>query len=261
MEFFTSRDWLNRVGPYAFKLDHILFVIIGLGLTVFLALFLRHKSKKVVKITLISLWAFGTTVELIYFVTTWILCAKYPEVHPFSLEKMLPLHSCLMFMYIFPFAMFSKNKYIKTAACNFLVVVNMIMGFLTLFIGCPPVGYSALSFDGIQSMIIHIIIVTVPLIMLTTGYYDIQKRDIKFGLILFGILSVIIWTFDAIAKCDYFFFYDGHTFGVLYEISENVPHIVWTLIVVTCYVLTALIVHFFIIFLKSKIESKKDKEN
>ena len=259
MEFFTSRDWLGREGPYAFKWDHLLFIFVGLGLGFLLAFLLRNKSKKTVKIWIISLWAFGTAVETFYYVSLIILSVNFPDVHPFSMESMLPLHSCLMFMYIFPFAIFSKNKYIKTAANNWLVVINMIMGFITLFVGCPTKGYSALSFHGIQSMIIHVIIVVVPFIMLVTNYYDLQKKDLKYGLALFGILALSIWIFDHFTGCDYFFIYDGHTFGVLYVISENVPHIVWTLITVTCYVLTAIIIHYTVYYVKRYIEKRKTK--
>ena len=250
MDFFISPDWLNRNPPYAFRLDHILSVVIGLAIGVFLAFFLRGKSKKTIEAVLISLWAFGTTVVTVFYIILYIFCGMYPLEHPFKIDEMLPFHSCLMFMYIFPLAMFFKNKYIKLAATNFLVVVNMIMGFITLFVGCPPVGSSVLSFVGIQSMVIHVIIVIVPLIMLVTNYYDLQKGDLKYGLALFGILAVSMWTFDAIAKCDYFYFYDGHTFPVLSFISDNVPNIVWTLIVVTCYVLTAIIIHFVVYGIK-----------
>ena len=256
MDFFITTDWLNRPAPYAFKLDHILFVLIGLAIGVFLAFFLIKKNKKTIKTVLISLWAFGTLTELIYYSITYILCIIDPFTHPFSLEGMLPFHSCLMFMYVFPFAMFSKNKVIKKMANNFLVVINMIIGFITLFVGCPPAGHSALSFDGIQSMIIHVIIVITPFIMIVTRYYDIRKSDLKYGLLLFAILSIVMWTFDAITGCDYFFFYDGHTFPVFSFISDNVPNIVWTLIVVTCYTLTAIIIHHLIILIK---DSKKIK--
>lgn len=254
MDFFTVHDWLGREGPYNFKLDHILFIVIGLFLGFLLAFLLKNKSKKTVKTWLICLWAFGTAVEAFYYIGLAIFCNVHPELRQFSIESMLPLHSCLMFMYIFPFAMFSKNRIVKTAASNWLVVVNMIMGFITLFVGCPTKGYSALSFDGIQSMIIHIIIVVVPFIMLVTNYYDLQKGDLKYGLALFGSLALTIWIFDHFAHCDYFFIYDGRTFGVLYVISENVPHIVWTLITVTCYVLTAIIIHYLIVLLKNRGE-------
>jgi len=261
MDFFLSHDWLNREGPtYAFKFDHILFIVIGLLIGVFLCFFLRKKDKRIIKITLISIWALAVVVEIFYYAVTYTYCIKDPVSYPFNVETMLPLHSCLMFLYIFPVAIFAKNRVIKTAACNFLVVINMIIGFITLFVGCPPVGYSALSFSGFQSLLEHTIIVIVPLIMVTTNYYDLKKKDLLYGLALFGILSVIMWTFDAITGCDYFYFYDGHTFPVLKIISENVHHLVWTLIVVSCYVITGCAIHFLIVAIKYLINKKRQSE-
>ena len=189
------------------------------------------------------------------------MCGVDPANHPFRIDSKLPLHSCLMFFYLFPFAMFSKNKVIKLATSNFLVIVNMIMGFITLFVGCPSAGTSALSFDGVQILTYHGIIVIVPLIMVVTNYYDIQKNDWKYGLSLFGILSVIMWTFDAIAGCDYFFFYDGHTFPAFKFISENVHHLVWSLIVISCYVITAFATHFLVFGIKYLIQKKKGQND
>lgn len=261
MDSFLSHDWLNREGPtYAFKLDHILFIAIGLLVGVFLCFFLRKKDKRIIKITLISIWALAVVVEIFYYAVTYAYCIKDPVSYPFNIETMLPFHSCLMFLYIFPVAIFAKNRVIKTAACNFLVVINMIIGFITLFVGCPPVGYSALSFSGFQSLLEHIIIVIVPLIMVATNYYDLKKKDLLYGLALFGILSVIMWTFDAITGCDYFYFYDGHTFPVLKVISENVHHLVWTLIVVSCYVITGCAIHFLIVTIKYLINKKRQSE-
>ena len=260
MDFFTTHDWLNRPGPtYAFRLDHILFVVIGLLIGVGLCFLLRKKDQKVIKITLISIWAFAVAIELFYYGVTYALCAINPTNHPFDIERMLPFHSCLMFLYVFPVAMFTKNKIIKTAACNFLVVINMIIGFITLFVGCPPVGDSALSFPGIQSLVLHIIIVIVPLIMVVTGYYDIQLKDIRLGLLAFFTLGLTMWIFDAITGCDYFYFYDGHTFPVLKIISENVPALVWTLIVVFCYTFTGCAIHFLIIGIKYLINKRKQE--
>lgn len=256
MDFFTSHDWLNRPGPtYAFKLDHILFIVIGLLIGVGLCFLLFKKDKKVIKITLISIWALAVAIEVFYYGYQYISCINGSMT--FDIEKMLPFHSCLMFLYVFPVAMFAKNKIIKTAACNFLVVINMIIGFITLFVGCPPVGDSALSFAGFQSLLEHVIIVIVPLIMVVTGYYDIQIKDIRLGLLVFAALGLTMWIFDAITGCDYFYFYDGHTFPVLKIISENVPPIVWTLIVVFCYTFTGCAIHFLIIGIKYLINKRK----
>ena len=262
MNIFTSRDWLNRgLDNYAFQLDHILFVVISMLVGVGLCFLLRKKSKKTIKIVLLSLWGFAVLSEVIYYGATYIMCIADPEKHPFDIEGMLPFHSCLMFLYVFPVAMFSKNKIIKTAASNFLVIINMIIGFITLFVGCPPVGSSTLSFVGLQSLILHVIIVIVPLIMVATNYYDIQLKDIKYGLALFGLLGITMWIFDACSGCDYFYFYDGHTFPVFKFISENVHHLVWTLIVVSCYVITGVATHFLIIGIKYLLNKKKGEQN
>ena len=262
MNFFDAHDWLNRPGPkYAFKLDHILFIVIGLLIGVVLCFLLRKKDKKVTKIVLISLWAIAVAVEVFYYTVIYVQCIVDPEHHPFVLDSMLPFHSCLMFLYVFPFALFAKNELVKKCAMNFSVVINMIIGFITLFVGCPPVGFSAFSFPGVQSLVEHLIIVIAPLIMVVTGYYDLQLKDLKYGLVLFGILSLFMWTFDAIAHCDYFYFYDGHTFPVFKVISENVHHLVWTLIVVSCYVITGAAMHFLIVGIKYLInKNKRPKE-
>lgn len=260
MDFLLRKDWLNRgLESYAFQWDHLLFIAFIMGIGIFLSLFLRNKEKKTIRTVLIILWGIGVTLETLYYVLRYVMSGIDPANYPFKIDTSLPLHSCLMFFYLFPFAIFSKNKVIKLATNNFLVIVNMIMGFITLFVGCPSAGYSALSFDGVQILTYHGIIVIVPLIMVVTNYYDIQKNDWKYGLSLFGILSIIIWTFDAIAGCDYFFFYDGHVFPAFKFISENVHHLVWTLIVVSCYVITAFATHFGIIGLKYLIAKKNNK--
>lgn len=259
MGFFADKDWLHRTPSYAFQWDHILFIILTIIVATFLAIFLRKKSHKTIHIILISLWAFYILVVVTYYAYIYSQVISDSTNHPFDIRSMLPLHSCLMFMYVCPFALFNKNKIIRTAASNFLVIVNMIMGFITLFVGCPPVGYSALSFHGLQSLTYHALDVIVPLIMISTKYYDIQKKDFLYGLAVFGILGLTVWIFDAIAHCDYFYFFDGSTFPVFKFISEKVPHIVWTLIVTSCYVITAIATHFSVIGIKYLINLKKTK--
>ena len=257
MDFFTKHDWFDRPGPYQFKLEHFMFILISVLIGVGLCFLLRKKSKKTIKTVLIILWAIAVAVEVGYYAVEYYISFTDPENHPFNFRTMLPLHSCSMFMYIFPFAIWAKHDFVKRAASNFLVVVNMIMGFITLFVGCPGPGWSTFSFHGQQILIYHALIFIVPLIMVVTNYYDLQKNDYRFGIGLFLVLATMMWIFDAISGSDYFYIYDGKNFGVLYEISENVPHFVWTIITVSCYVITALIVHFLIFGVKYFIAKKK----
>ncbi len=256
MKFFYNPDWFNRPGPWAFTLEHFLFIIFTVLVGITVSLILRKNSQKTIKIVLISLWAFIVALEILKWNVIYIR-VFIDETYPFDIETMLPLHSCSMFMYIFPIAMFSKNHMIKKAANNFLVTVNMIMGFITLFVGFAGKHASLFSFFGFHTLIYHAIIFIVPLIMVITNYYDVKKDDLKYGLALFGILTLIVLAFDSATGCDYMYFYDGHTFGVLRSIYENVHRSIWTLIVVTCYILTALITHYLIVGVKYLIHRNK----
>ena len=208
MDFLLINDWLNRgYTNYSFKWDHFLLVFLILAFGIWLGFYLRNKDTKTVKIVLYVLWGVSIAVGATFYTLTALACRKgIGGFFEDTLGVILPLHSCFMFVFLFPVAMFVKNKYVKKAASNFLVVVNMIMGFITLFVGCPIPYFSAFSLFGLQTIIYHGIIVIVPFVMLMTRLYEIEKDDIKYGLIAFGILATSIWIFDAITGCDYSIF-------------------------------------------------------
>ena len=257
MEFFYLNDWFGREGPFAFTLEHFAFIFLAILVALGLSFLLRKKNKGTIKGVLIGLWVFALLIEIFAYTVRYVNTALDPVNNPFNIETMLPLHSCSMFMFIFPFAIFPKNRVIRTAASNFLVVVNMIMGFITMFVGCLLGGKGVFSFFGLESLVYHAIIFIVPFVMVMTNYYDLKKWDILYGEALFLGLSLIMWLFDHFTGSDYFNIYDGHNFGILYEISENVPHLVWTLIVMSCYIITAFIIHFSIYGIKYLIKKKK----
>ena len=73
-----------------------------------------------------------------------------------------------------------------------------------------------------------------------------------------SFLSAFIYVFDIVTGCDYFYFYDGHVFPAFKFISENVPHhILWSLLIISCYVITAVAMHFMIIGIKYLINKNK----
>ena len=98
--------------------------------------------------------------------------------------------------------------------------------------------------------------------LLVTGYYKPKVKDIKYGLATFLALGTVVLIFDIITKCDYMYFYDGHTFGVFKFIYENVPHFsIWTTIVVSCYIITAIATHFLVIGIAKLVEIIKEKRS
>lgn len=262
MGFFTNPDWFNRPGPYAFTLEHFLFIIISAIIGIIAALLLRKVSPKTLRIVLICLWASVVFIDAFKWTIQYSLMFIYPDTYKFSLEQHLPLHSCSMFMYICPIALFSKNQKLRVFALNFLVTVNMIMGFITMFVGFSGKHASVFSFFGLHTLLYHALIFIIPLIMLVTGYYKPKVKDIKYGLATFLALGTVVLIFDIITKCDYMYFYDGHTFGVFKFIYENVPHFsIWTTIVVSCYIITAIATHFLVIGIAKLVEIIKEKRS
>ncbi|MBR1581966.1 MAG: YwaF family protein [Bacilli bacterium] len=246
MNFFLKRDWFNREGPFSFTLEHFLFIALTIIVGLALSFLLRKKKESTIRITLISMWIFVIAIDLVKWIIVWTCVAKGMENLPFDTTILLPLHSCSMFMYVFPLAFFCKVPIIKKAANNFLVTINMIMGFITLFVGFGGKGCSVFSFFGLHTLLFHTLIFIVPLIMLITGIYKVEKLDFLYGLGLFLILAILVFIFDHITGMDYMYIYDGHTFGVFKFIYENVHHLVWTLISVSAYLITGVATHFIV---------------
>ena len=255
MDFYYAPDWFGRPGPYAFTLEHFLFIAIATFLGVLAALLMRRCTRNAVEFTLVCLWAFLVVIEIWKWVVVFTRVPNDPD-YPFNIETMLPLHSCSMFLYVFPFAIFSRNQSVKRAANSFLVSVNMIMGFITMFVGFSGKHASVFSFFGLHTLLFHAIIFIVPLIMLVTGYYKPEKKDILYGGALFLGLATIILIFDLITGCDYMYIHDGHTFGVFKFIYENVPWFVWTIISVSAYLITGAATHFLILGIRTLLERK-----
>ena len=113
MDFFNANDWLSRPGPkYAFKLDHILFIVIAMLIGVGLCFLLHKKNKNTVHLVLVILWAIAVGVEVIYYGVTYAQCIIDPVKYQFNIETMLPFHSCLMFLYVFPFSFLLYNVFV-----------------------------------------------------------------------------------------------------------------------------------------------------
>ena len=100
MEFFFNPDWFNRPGPYAFTLEHFLFITLTVVVGVVLSLFLRRCQKQTVKIVLISMWAFLVAIEILKWIVIYARVFT-DDSYPYNVETMLPLHSCSLFMYVF----------------------------------------------------------------------------------------------------------------------------------------------------------------
>ena len=247
--FFTARDWFGRTDDsFLFNFEHITFIVLAFVIGIALPLILRRAkvSQKTVHIVLIALWV----ATVVWDLTKWIwgMIPVFKGIESFNVASGMPFHTCSVYMFVAPFALFAKGK-VRTAASSFLTELSLITGFVSLILSFAMMNhYSVFSFYGLHTMVYHSILYIMPMTMLITGYYKPQKRDFLYGFAAFMIVFAVIFTFDNIYKTDYMYIYDGSTFEIFKVVSENVPHrLVWTVLAVAAYFVIIVVSHLVIL--------------
>lgn len=242
--FFSTRDWLGRTDEsFLFNFEHIAFIVMAFIIGIVLPLILRKAkvSRKTVHIVLICLWASCVVWDLVKWL--WGMIPVFKGIEGFNVASGMPFHTCSVFMFVAPFALFAKGK-VRTAASSFLTELSLITGFVSLILSFAMMNcYSVFSFYGLHTMVYHSILYIMPMTMLITGYYKPQKKDFLYGFVAFLVVFVIIFTFNNIYHTDYMYTYDGSTFEIFKSISQNVHRHVWTLLSVAAYFIIIVVSH------------------
>lgn len=256
--FFSARDWFGRTDEsFLFNFEHIVFIVMAFIIGIVLPLVLRRAkvSRKTVHIVLIALWVATVVWDLVKWL--WGMIPVFKGLESFNVASGMPFHTCSVYMFVAPFALFAKGK-VRTAASSFLTELSLITGFVSLILSFAMMNcYSVFSFYGLHTMVYHSILYIMPMTMLITGYYKPQKKDFLYGFVAFMVVFAVIFTFDNIYKTDYMYIYDGSTFEIFKVISENVPHrLVWTVLAVMAYFIIIVVSHFVILGIQKLCDKK-----
>ena len=256
-DFIVDKDWLDRTGPFLFNFEHCLFIVFYIALAIFIALWLRKKSKEFSKKVMTILWIILLISEIIKWSASWYVWHIDGGIK--NISQIFPLYTCSLITYLTPVALFSKNEKLQTAAKNFICTMLMPLGFVSIFIALlMTTECSILSFYGFHTVFFHAMMFIIASAMLGSGYYKPQKKDIYKSLTLFGSILVCVYIFNAILQTDYMYIYDGHTFTVFSFIINVLPHrICWTLIITAFYILIPITMHFIILKIQSTLEKRK----
>ncbi|MBR5773985.1 MAG: YwaF family protein [Clostridia bacterium] len=243
--FFSTRDWFGRTDEsFLFNTEHIAFIVIAFIVGIALPLILRKArvSQKTIHRVLVGLWLSCVIWDLVKWL--WGMIPVFKGIESFNVASGMPFHTCSVYMFVAPFALFARGK-VRTAASSFLTELSLITGFVSLILSFAMMNcYSVFSFYGMHTMVYHSILYIMPMTMLITGYYKPQKKDFLYGFAAFMVVFAVIFTFDNIYKTDYMYIYDGSTFEIFKVISQNVPHrLVWTVLAVIAYFLIIVISH------------------
>ena len=245
-KFFSARDWFGRTDEsFLFNFEHITFIVVAFIVGIVLPLLMRRAgaSRRTVHRVLVGLWLACVIWDVVKWL--WGMIPVFKGLESFNVASGMPFHTCSVFMFVAPFALFAKKPAIRTAASSFLTELSLITGFVSLILSFAMMNcYSVFSFYGLHTMVYHSILYVMPMAMLITGYYKPKKWDFMRGFAAFMIVFAIIFTFDNIYKTDYMYIYDGSTFEIFKVVSENVPHrLVWTVLAVMAYFIIIVVSH------------------
>jgi hypothetical protein len=236
MAFFNSPDWFGRPGPFAYNTEYIIVIFLSIILAFVLPILLRKAQHKTIKRILIALWIVAVSLDLLKYGYGFIYNMKNGIKGIQNYD--IPLWTCSMFLYIMPFALFSKNEKYSRICAAFVSTISFFAGIINFAVPCDE---SFFSFYGMHKTLYHYILMLTPAIMLGTGYIKLKFKDV------FGIMAVLIifgipvYIFNFIFKQDYMFTYDGSWLPIdVSSISSIKP--LYTLLCLMFYAFIAVLV-------------------
>lgn len=169
--------------PKPYHAFHLIFVIVGLSLCVFLAWLFRKASEKTNKIILVSCGAFLVITEIYkqLFYTFYIGGGDYQWwIFPFQLCS-VPMYLCLI-------APFIKKESVRGWLYTFLATYNLVGGFISLF---EPSGlcheYVTLT---LHAFVWHIMLVFIGFYLIASGRAGKRLIDFLPSIGVFGALAI-----------------------------------------------------------------------
>lgn len=237
MDFFTNPDWFGRPGPFAYNTDYIIFIILSIAFAFIFPVILRKAEQKTVKTTLTVLWVIAVMLDTLKYGYGLIVNLSNGVQGIGNYD--IPLWTCSMFLYLMPFALFSKNEKVSRACSAFICTISFFAGMVNFAVPCDD---SLFSFYGMHKTVYHYVLMLAPAVMLGTGYIKLKVKDIAGIMTVFTIFAIPVYVFNTIYMQDYMFTYDGSWLPIdVSSISTNKP-----LYVLLCLIVYALVAMLFI---------------
>ena len=254
-EFFGFGGY-ERTPEGAWSLQHLLlvslFMILMIGLGVWLGLMNRHKDYKQKNKVLIVTAILIDAIELFKIV---LLCFRGND--PLSWLYNLPLFLCSIQLITIPLAAFSKGR-IKEAALDFVMIFGILGAILgTIGAGQNYNAFPVLSFDNVVSGITHSISGFASLYIMFAGMASMKRKNIGITFaILFGF-GIAAYITNHLIDYNYMFLVrgDGTPYDILYNLVGG-NQIVYPISVMALFVLYISVYYLIFYFVQKRQEIK-----
>ena len=177
-----------------FSLEHIIFLIIGFGISIPLGIFVGIKKYDVKKVLLISM--------LVYLPFEIVKMGVYISWGFPQLKYSLPFHLCSIHIFSIPILFFSRNEKFKNIILSFFLPSSLLGGALALILNTVIGGNGAFSTINFQYNISHNLLLFLS-IFLCIAYKDkINTKTYITGTITLGLLAYVVFNLNIIGSTD-----------------------------------------------------------
>lgn len=262
--FFDYKDYIDYHGEDYFSLTHIICMVLLTLLLITLIEILRKTNKRNVKIYLKVVSILMPCMEI--FKISWETYYDIKLGHGFNYGGLLPLYTCSMFMYVLPFAAFSKNEKVQNIAYSFLTTISVFGGLTNFYLLQLLHTYPFWTYAIFASIFFHFMMTFTGLFILATKTYTLKFMDIIYGWIPVLIFSFIVIPINFYLQRkgfypDYMLLMHGNGAPLLPKLStffiNHDLHLVYSIIVVIGYMMISVLVVFIFKFIKILLKKEK----
>lgn len=115
----------------------------------------------------------------------------------------LPLYLCSLFWLLLPIAVFAKRDWLRQMASATVCTMGLLGGVFGLVFNIYLSRYLFLSFVPVRSLLYHMLMVLVPAVMWSSGWYRPRREDRYRCFVPVAALVVVCLVFNRLFGWDY----------------------------------------------------------
>lgn len=194
-----------------------------IAVTIYTCIIMKGKSKRQIELFL----KIAAIVVLFFDPLYWFWELK--TFGKFDFATTLPLYLCSLFWMLMPIAAFCKDGVLRRIAISNICTVCLLFGAFGIVCNVYLDRYPLFAFVPMRSLLYHVIMVVVPSVMWTSGYFRPRSKDCILGFIPVLVLLIPCLVLNKIFGWDYC--YTGGGIGTPLEIlSSHMPRLAFLLI-------------------------------
>lgn len=180
-----------------FQPPHIAVLVCTALLTVLACRWARSAPREAVKRWL-QVWAVAV---LFFDPAYWIWeVGSFGRIDP---ATSLPLYLCSLFWLMLPLAVFARWDWLRQMASATVCTMGLLGGVFGLVFNIYLSRYPFLSFVPVRSLLYHILMVLVPAVMWSSGWYRPRREDRYLCFVPVAVLVGVCLVFNRLFGWDY----------------------------------------------------------